>query len=265
MDVLKSKIVSDLKTLSKDKKLNLNIIEEVDSDKPLHCKTHHLSDKIREKENKVLAEDVLDPTTNNDSCEEKKMDPEISDYKAQENSQYRVSHIMTMLTLYGCLPNAETCLTIGHKSVMYALQPIKAGTPLIHYSKSPTIYDSSKLFRQLKHQQLYQSICDCRACTENWPDCLHEGDGIDVPVTIYRPLKKFLCESKAIKREWETQMSHNNPSYPDLKLMNRARNCARKSWKFFPVPSFFMTICTRITVSIINFFYDPDKNMFSTS
>ncbi|KAJ8675549.1 hypothetical protein QAD02_011335 [Eretmocerus hayati] len=184
-----------------------------------------------------------------------------------EKSKSRVSNIMTMLCLLGCIPNADIARTIRHKSLMYALQPIKVGTPLIIYNASPTIYRSTpKLLRQIKHQMLYKVPCECRACTENWTEeSMKSTDFCYASGVNLTALGLFMQEYESIMTEWETNVSPHKPSYPDLRIVTRANNLAREAWKHIPVQSAMAKIFADLTVCITNTFHNPDKNIFTTS
>ncbi|KAJ8675550.1 hypothetical protein QAD02_011336 [Eretmocerus hayati] len=179
-----------------------------------------------------------------------------------------MSHITTMLALYGCIPNADSCRTIGHKSLLYALQPIKAGTPIMTYNKSLSIYlEVPKEVRQHQLRLFYGFSCECRACKENWPEKMLEMPPLFAftPGTNFAALTRFMKESESIRKECDDNMYAHKPGFPDLKLMTRANNCAREVWKHMPVPSLFMKSCADMMICVTTCFHDPDKNIFTIS
>ncbi|KAJ8675551.1 hypothetical protein QAD02_011337 [Eretmocerus hayati] len=207
---------------------------------------------------------LLDSTLKDGSYEEKGRDYKKND----EECRSPVFNIMTMFTLSGCLPNIDTCRTIGHKSVMFALRPIKAGTPLTLFNQSPlsVYHDTPKQRRQLGHKQMYKCPCNCRACTENWPENLDKAlDFIHAPGINLQAVKKFKSEHDSIMDEWHTNMQTHKPAFPDLKFISRLNKCAREAWKHIPEPSVALKMCTMILVIITRSFHNPDKNIFTTS
>ncbi|KAJ8674932.1 hypothetical protein QAD02_010718 [Eretmocerus hayati] len=181
-----------------------------------------------------------------------------------------VFNVLTMLASIGCIPNVSSHRTIDHKFVMLALQPIKKGTRLISFGKSDfSIFNRKpKSERQSMHYDHYRCSCNCQACTEDWPVALDEiaaSEAIIYSESQLHDVKKFLSDLESLISQWDTHTIAHKPNYPDIKTVNKLKSMVAASWKYFSLPSRMMLLSTSLMVTILGSFYDPDKNMFTSS
>ncbi|KAJ8669784.1 hypothetical protein QAD02_001043 [Eretmocerus hayati] len=162
---------------------------------------------------------------------------------------------ISMLTQLGCIPNIECCRTHDTKSLAYALQPIKAGTPLIRSTTGPTVYDySRKIDRQPTSWLYYDKECDCQACTEDWYKMLRK------PTENKGELWKEMC---SILGEWE---GHSGaPNYPDEKVISRVKKLVARTWIEYPMPSAMYVHVVRIMKMIFFIFFTSSEIIASSS
>ncbi|KAJ8664617.1 hypothetical protein QAD02_006279 [Eretmocerus hayati] len=77
---------------------------------------------------------------------------------------------LTSTINHSCFPNVAKCFTVDQKIIVYAVRPIKKNYQLFdnYYS---AFYDMPKVSRQ-KRMKAYDFICDCVACSDDWPPML---------------------------------------------------------------------------------------------
>ncbi|KAJ8670036.1 hypothetical protein QAD02_001295 [Eretmocerus hayati] len=147
-----------------------------------------------------------------------------------------------------CVPNCRSILASNNKHIMYALQPIKEGTPLLSSSKS--IYQGLKKSERVNNlQELYHRNIKCQACEEDWFE--YKTTGADLQREIN--LKPII--GLGIMQEMDLRMEElNNQSKEilcDSKLLAKTCNIVEKAWQHFSMPSL---ILKRVTSNLMLLF-----------
>ncbi|KAJ8670031.1 hypothetical protein QAD02_001290 [Eretmocerus hayati] len=139
------------------------------------------------------------------------------------------------LTIFDCAPNAHTSGTYDNKHVMYALHPIKKGTPITTSLCSIYQMYRKKPERQAIYFEFYNRPCECQACKEDWLKDIGPVEKIlESDKSKPENIKKLDEEIRLIEIELKKSNSLN---FPDTKLLSRAKTAVAKSWKYFPMPS----------------------------
>ncbi|KAJ8670033.1 hypothetical protein QAD02_001292 [Eretmocerus hayati] len=158
-----------------------------------------------------------------------------------------------------CAPNCKSTVSYGAKHILYALHPMKKGTPLT--SSISSIYDHVKKPKRMETvKQFYNFDCDCRACIENWFDPEPYGDVVRkelaaLPNRTYQIAVSLLREVESTCGELSGRSQKENLSDP--KLLTSTKMMVTKAWRNFSMPS---TVLLR-TTSTMKAVYD----MFLTS
>ncbi|KAJ8669783.1 hypothetical protein QAD02_001042 [Eretmocerus hayati] len=164
---------------------------------------------------------------------------------------------ISMLTPQGCIPNIGCCRTYGTQNLAYALQPIKAGTPLIISTTGPSVYDYSKTIdRQPTSWLYYDKECDCQACTEDWYKMLRK------PTENQGELWEEMC---SILGEWEAHSG--TPNYPNEKVLSRVKKLVARTWIEYPMPSAILintTYCFILEIESLDAPLTSYKSIFAS-
>ncbi|KAJ8670032.1 hypothetical protein QAD02_001291 [Eretmocerus hayati] len=162
------------------------------------------------------------------------------------------------LNILSCAPNAKNCVTYDDRHLMYALHPIKKGTPLTT-SMTSCIYQN---YSESK-RQLYNRTCKCQACTQNWlsiidNESLNEiGQGSKPQVVSRLDYEMDKIEEELKAKAWKL-------NHPDIKLLSTSSKIVAESWKHFPMPSLITYNAITLMMPVYDTFYlslilDPEK------
>ncbi|KAJ8669785.1 hypothetical protein QAD02_001044 [Eretmocerus hayati] len=172
------------------------------------------------------------------------------------------------LTTTRCIPNVHSFITYGNRHVMYALNPIKKGTPLIA-SAASIEYGTTDLQRQSMYGNINHQLCDCQACSEDWAKILADRDILEASVLAKSEIgAEILEELNQIHEEMEAKSHRIN--HPDTKLLSKAQSLVAKTWKHFPMPSMITVKAIRMMEGLLARFHTPGnqderrKNFFSS-
>ncbi|XP_003425566.1 SET and MYND domain-containing protein 4-like [Nasonia vitripennis] len=79
---------------------------------------------------------------------------------------------ITALLNHSCDPNARRCYSLDHKVIVYATKPIKKGSQIFDCYQEE-FYERCKAEERCNMlSSTYNFDCDCKACTQEWPNLI---------------------------------------------------------------------------------------------
>ncbi|KAJ8675553.1 hypothetical protein QAD02_011339 [Eretmocerus hayati] len=182
------------------------------------------------------------------------------DVRCQCRPPINPSYTILMLhALIQCIPNCESTRTYNNKNVIFAIEPIKAGTPLILWTRSETVYDNvPRSKRQASVYRYYNCTCECKACEEDWLQYLEDSPKMREIIEREKqhPIaNKLWTDRSFIASDW--QMNSHKPGYPDIKLFNRTLDLVKETWKHFEMPSAMVIRAVTLMLRVFTAFHNP--------
>ncbi|KAJ8670028.1 hypothetical protein QAD02_001287 [Eretmocerus hayati] len=154
----------------------------------------------------------------------------------------------TLLTTNACIPNVFVCLGHENKSIMFSIQPIKAGDKLS--TSMGSVYDKSPDDeRRGDYQRFYNRLCPCPACEGNWMTKMFDGPKPMSMVSEKIPKSKEIYEEirsiEAIMRE-----NYHKATHPDMKVVIRTKNLVLQAWECLSWPSPLLILAGKLMIEV---------------
>ncbi|KAJ8675331.1 hypothetical protein QAD02_011117 [Eretmocerus hayati] len=146
----------------------------------------------------------------------------------------------------------------GSYFITYALAPIKAGSPF-RTALPPSVYEfEPKAERQKKFCSLYNSSCDCKACTDDWPEKLAElirAQKMILPQSKADLIYKLRLDIRSLSSEYFRDFY--KMSYPDIKDIAKIRSMIEQTWEHLEdtMPSPMIVTSVKMLSSMYQIFF----------
>ncbi|KAJ8675569.1 hypothetical protein QAD02_011355 [Eretmocerus hayati] len=166
--------------------------------------------------------------------------------------------IATSHLLVGCVPNVANSYAHGNKFITYAIQPIKAGDKLITNVKSKSIWRLvKKSERQSYHKEFYGSSCTCLACVEDWSGYFDKSnyENLQISESVKPQIVKLWAKMNSIIMEWKD--ISDDPSFPDMKILNQIIDFVTEVCKQVSMPSTISICSVKLLMEVFGVFHDP--------
>ncbi|KAJ8670016.1 hypothetical protein QAD02_001275 [Eretmocerus hayati] len=167
-------------------------------------------------------------------------------------------HSLTLMGLFGCIPNIKTGFTRDRLFITHSLQPIKKGDKLIIFNISSSVFNYiPTTTRQFFHQKIYNCPCDCQACTENW--CMDDLRRRGVERVVYNQFVFFGMVNELnllIEAKKANSRSYINP---DKKAVAKVTDLLVRAWKHCEMPSTVITRAVRTFVETVGYFHGESR------
>ncbi|KAJ8670024.1 hypothetical protein QAD02_001283 [Eretmocerus hayati] len=176
---------------------------------------------------------------------------------SSDNPMVRTLTMTSELTSISCMPNICHCPTFDNKIIMYAIEPIKAGSQLFSSPHSASVYSTPKPRRQFFYKSFYEVPCNCRACKNNWDELLNNPAKDPPMCQVKREINQKLCQDMCLIRNDLEAHPFYKLNVVDQQFMIRVRKLLVDAWKDFDMPSQMIFYATKFVMEIYNDFFRP--------